>query len=197
MKQLIFLVLLIGMIAACSHDPKDYKSIVKKELNRQERFDSLFLGMYFQMPSKDFYMHCWELNKKGVLLDGTANATARYRLENELKYPASFEFYPKFIEDKIGSMPCFVMYDGWAPWNKHLSAEKLIEDVRAMLEQWYHIEFVPIVSPVKFGKAYLNITGNRKIILFYANDDRVEIQFIDLSKGEDKPNKLLTNTLPN
>ena len=79
-----------------------------------------FLGLYFGMPEKDFYMHCWKLNQKGLIKQGESNTTVEYQLKDELKYPAVMDFYPKFNQGKISEMPVMFKYKGWAPWNKTL-----------------------------------------------------------------------------
>jgi hypothetical protein len=179
------------LLTACQTTPETYEKWVASELAKKERNDSLFLDIHFQMSSKDFYAHCWNLNKQGLLMDGNGNATARYRLETELEHPADFEFYPRFEENKIVAMPAFVEYDAWAPWNKELSAENRIEEVRALLEDWYGITFRPVKPLMPFSKAYVNIEGNRKILLFYEFENRVDILYTDLTAVEDQPNELL------
>ena len=124
-------------------------------------------------------------------MDGNGNATARYHLEDELSYPADFEFYPRFAAGKIVAMPAFVEFDGWAPWNKELSAESRIEEVKNLLEDWYGIRFYPVKPSTPFGRAYLNIDSNRKILLYYEFDHRVDILYTDLTNLDDVPNELL------
>lgn len=189
-KYLLFGVVIMGL-TSCQSTPQTYEAWVAREQSKKERNDSLFLDIHFQMSSKDFYARCWDLNKQGLLMDGNGNATARYRLEEELEFPADFEFYPNFKNDKIISMPAFVEYDGWAPWNKELSAEKRIEEVRDLLEDWYDITFLPVKPLMPFSKAYVSIDGNRKILLFYEFENRVDILFADLTAVEDQPNQLL------
>lgn len=191
MRTTLFIFGLLFTLAACTPEPQSYEEWVAEEMEKEERVDSLFLDIHFGMEAKDFYEHCWNLNRAGTLTDGNGNATARYRLETELDYPADFEFYPTFVDGQIVAMPAFVEYDGWAPWNKHLAADKLIEKTRTLLEEWYGIEFRPVKRLNLFGKAYVNIQGNRKILLYYSNDNRVEILYTDLTAVEDTPNELL------
>lgn len=189
-RYLLFGIIVI-VLTACQTSPETYEAWVDQELAKKERHDSLFLGIHFQMSAKNFYTHCWDLNKQGLLMDGNGNATARYRLEEELEYPADFEFYPRFKEGKIVAMPAFVEYDAWAPWNKELSAENRIEEVRDLLEDWYSISFKPVKPLLPFGKAYVNIEANRKILLYYEFDNRVNILYTDLTAVEDQPNEIL------
>lgn len=187
----LFFGLAFFLLTSCQNTPESYEAWVDQELAKKERYDSLFMGIHFQMAAKDFYAHCWRLNKEGKLMDGNGNATARFRLEKELDFPADFEFYPKFAGDKIVAMPAYVEYDGWAPWNKELSAENRIEEVRDLLEDWYGIRFLPIKPSLPLSKAYVNIKGNRKIHLFYDFENRVNILYTDLTAIEDQTEELI------
>jgi hypothetical protein len=106
-KKSAYCLVLAGVISVCScsfFDRNEYSELVKKELAKEKRVDSLFLGIHFGMTSKQFYGYCWELNKKGVLTDGNNNTAVLYKIDKELKYPASMNFYPDFFENKIYSM---------------------------------------------------------------------------------------------
>ncbi len=82
------------VFSGCSPRAK-YERRLKHELSGGVRYDSLFLGLYFGMEEKKFYLHCWNLNHKGLIKQGTSNTTAEYELKDELKYPALMNFYPK------------------------------------------------------------------------------------------------------
>lgn len=151
-----------------------------------EQVDTLFLGMYFNMPSKDFYQRCWTLNKEGILFDGSGNSKVKYILKHELTTPGTLQFYPSFEDDKIANMTGFIAYDGWAPWNKHLSSEILIEEVRELFIDWYDIDFKPTKPPTYFGKAYVGRRANLEINLFYDNDNRVNFLMKNLNNTSTK-----------
>lgn len=180
---LAMIVIVSLVLVQCKKDI-DYNELVEKELASGIRHDSLFMGIYFGMSSSEFYDHCWQLNKKNVLKDGMGNMTAAFPL-TELKHPALFEFYPTFKDDKINTMPAFVHYNGWAPWNKNLSADNLVEDIKAQLEKWHEVTFYPIVSPTVFGKAYVSVKGNRKIVIDYAAENKVDVLYTDLTNAGD------------
>ncbi len=69
-----------SVISGCTPKAK-YERKLKHELAKGVRYDSLFLGLYLGMPEKDFYIHCWELNKKGLIRQGSNNTTVEYRYE--------------------------------------------------------------------------------------------------------------------
>src|SRR6187551_1258365 len=106
-KISIFLWLLAATQSSCGDtDLRTYKKLVKKELATGKRVDSLFFGIRFGMTRKEFYAHCWELNKKGLFTDGQNNMAVLYKLNhNELRHNGSMNFYPEFYKNRIVKMP--------------------------------------------------------------------------------------------
>jgi hypothetical protein len=89
-----WIVIAMVLFSACraDSDMAKYERLVKKELAKGVREDSLFLGIKFGMTSKEFYAHCWELNKKGLVTDGNGNTAVLYKLPKELSHPDFHEF---------------------------------------------------------------------------------------------------------
>jgi hypothetical protein len=109
----------------------------------QDRPNELFLGYSFGMAKQDFFTHSWELNKQQQIQNGAGAEILRE--ETALKAPAKAGFYPTFSEDgKIVSMPMTYSYDGWAPWNQHLSSDSLAFDLQTMLSDSLNISFKAI-----------------------------------------------------
>ena len=126
-------ILLIGCKQETAFDK--YKRQAKQELASNKRVDSIFFGIYLGMVKKEFFTHCWEMNKKGIFTDGTdgrGNMFILYKLGKELKYPASMNFYPDFNDSTIKGMKVLYQYEGWGQWNKHMSEDSLLPDVLSM-----------------------------------------------------------------
>ena len=160
---------------------RQYQALVKQELAQGQRMDSLFLGIYLGMPRADFYMHCWELNKKGLFTDGESNTAVLYRITEGLRYEASMNFYPQFHQEKISNIGASFRYDGWAPWNKHMSADSLKQDVLQLYKKWYPggNPFITIEDKEK-GTIYVKVDGNRRIIIGSYDDAYVKMDYTDL-----------------
>ena len=171
------------IIFGCSPRSK-YERMLKHELASGVRYDSLFLGLYFGMHEKEFYVHCWNLNHKGLIKQGESNTTAQYEIKDELKYPALMDFYPKFIEGKIFEMPVSIKYKGWAPWNKTLSSKNLEKEVLKWYEKVYGKGFIKVIHP-QHGTAYVKINGNRRITIFVEDDLHVWAVLTDISVKKD------------
>jgi hypothetical protein len=199
-KTLLLLVSLtiIGyFIFGCS--PKDkYDRRLKHELASGVREDSLFMGFYFGMPDKDFYSRCWELNKRGLLRQGGTNTTVEYQLRNELKYPCIMNFYPSFVKGKIAEMPVRFVYSGWAPWNKELTSDKLQMDVLNWYKKAFGDDFIEVEHPAR-GKAFVNLSGNRRISIFKEDELHVWAVFTDMlvMKEDSDSSKVVNNPIDN
>ncbi|UCG26729.1 MAG: hypothetical protein JSV24_07030, partial [Bacteroidales bacterium] len=171
------------MIFGCTPKSK-YERRLKRELASGVRNDSIFMGIYLGMPEKDFYTHCWLLNRKGLIRQGPNNLTVQYELKNELKFPGTMHFYPEFEQGKIVEMPVRFIYNGWAPWNDELSSDNLQEDLLKWFEKDYGNGFITVEHPDR-GFAYVKIDGNRRITIFKQDDMYVWAVFTDMiASGE-------------
>jgi hypothetical protein len=183
MKYYKWIVITTILFSACTADSDmaKYERLVKKELARGVREDSLFLGIKLGMTSKEFYAHCWELNKKGLVTDGNGNTAVLYKLPKELSHPASMNFYPDFHNGRIHKMRVDFMYDAWAPWNKNLFADTLQIDVVKLYKKWYgENNFIKMTDSVK-GTIFIKIDANRRIIIGRYDDLHVKVDYTDLS----------------
>jgi hypothetical protein len=173
-------ILISGLILTGCSPKSRYDRMLKRELASGVRYDSLFIGLYFGMPEKTFYLHCWDLNKQGKIRQGESNTTVLYDLKKELKHPAVMDFYPRFKEGRIYELPIRFKYTGWAPWNKELSADNLQLDVLEWYKKIYGDGFIKVQHP-KRGVAYVKVNGNRRITIFKESDLHVWAYFTDLS----------------
>jgi hypothetical protein len=174
-KMMVLSILAMALLSSCT---SDYHKVVERELASGERYDSLFLGLKFGMTSKEFYAHCWELNRQKLVVQGSANATVKYDLDG-LKQPANMDFYPDFYEDKIFQMPVTIAYKAWAPWNKELSSDSLQLDVLELFKEWYGDGFLKVVSSER-GVAFVKVDGNRRITIYKPDELDIHVLFTDL-----------------
>jgi hypothetical protein len=194
-RVLLITIVIAGYIFSGCSPKAEYDRKLKKELESGLKYDTLFMGLYFGMPEKEFYTHCWKLNKKGLIRQDETNTTVQYETKNELKYPGVMNFYPKFNEGRIFEMPVRFKYKGWAPWNKKLSSDMLQEDVRHWYEKVYGKGFIEVQHPTH-GKAYVKLNGNRRITIFKEDDLHVWAIFTDMLVKKDW-NNLSTDTIGN
>jgi len=181
MKRMNWMVLVVVavLIAGGCSPGKTYERRLKRELASGVRYDSLFMGISLGMTSKEFYQHCWGLNKDSIVRQGSTNMSVQYDINKELDYPATMNFYPSFAEDRIVEMPVRFIYNGWAPWTRELSASNLALDVKHWYEDIYGKGFITVSHPMN-GEAYTKIDGNRRITIYVENDLDVWAIFTDM-----------------
>lgn len=183
MRYLIFSFCLTALLIGCQGTP-DYETLLQQELASGERNDDLFLDFYLGMPRDDFYARCWDLNKEKKARPGGSNSSVAIDLpEGTLPHPAFKEFYPEFYNDKVWQMLVEYEYQGWAPWNKELQADKLIKEVYKLLKERHGDFFLADLGDK--GKALCNINGNRRILIRRVKDaKRVQVVYDDMSVYE-------------
>lgn len=174
----LILLTLISAFSGCSEKSK-YEKMVERELSSDVRQDSLFLGYKLGMSREEFYKQSWNLNQKKLVKQGLSNQSVMYELK-DLPHSANMYFFPEFWNDKIYQMKARIKYNGWAPWNKNLSADSLQVDVLNMLEQWYGNGFIKINQDRK-DPVYVKVDDNREIrITIQDKDASVWVYFTDL-----------------
>ena len=179
---------LVAFMACRQSDMEKYRSLVETERKSNKKVNDIFFDITLGMTSKDFYMHCWELNKKGLFTDGLNNTSVAYKLDhNELKHQASMYFYPEFNQGRIHKLWARFTYDGWMPWNKQLGSDSLLTDVLKLYQKWYPSgnPFVAITDEKK-GTVYVKVDGNRRIVLGRYDDVEVKADYTDLRVEEEK-----------
>lgn len=189
MSKALLLLFLIIAYTACTRVSsfKQYNKLVKSELASNRRVDSIFFDIHFGMSSKEFFLYCWKMNKKGLFTDGRSNTTVLYKLDhNELKYPASMNFYPDMATGKINKMLVLFQYDAWAPWNKHLFSDSLLPDVLNFYKKWYSRGNPFIRIGREDNPIYIKVDGNRQIVISIVDDKDVKAEFTDLLTAKNK-----------
>ena len=158
----------------------EYNTLVKKELASGIKNDTLILDLRFGMTKREFFGHCWELNKKGIINEGLNNTSVHFPMEQfGKKYDV--DFYPDFHEGKIVSLPVEYTYQAFAPWNSDYSLDVLLNEILILYKQEYGDDFLKIESDDR-GVAYVKVDGNRRISIFgNLNKNSVTVLYLDLS----------------
>ncbi|MFN3841502.1 MAG: hypothetical protein ACK4RF_12425 [Cyclobacteriaceae bacterium] len=184
--RFIFGMLLIISIATYSCRQSAYERLVQKELARNIRYDSLFLGLRFNMSSKEFYTACWEMNKQGLLMQGPGNLSVQWQMDSSQMRSLTYVwFYPDFRNDSIYRMPVEFQYVYWSPVYQPLSADSLLLDVKRLFEKWYGGTFLYQESKDGLQKVWVKVDGNRRIRLYKKNISTVSAEFLDLLNTEE------------
>lgn len=183
-KNALFAIVVISLIASCNAEQTPYNKLVKQELAKGQRFDSLFLGFYFGMKDKQFYDTCTEMNKMGLIAEGTGGTKVLYKIKDALQYPASMNFFPDFYQNKMYHMSVSYRYDAWAPWNKNLFSDSLkIRLIAFYKKQYPGNDFITIKDKLN-NDVFIKVDGNRRIIVGALDEQFVNVDIADLLMEE-------------
>lgn len=166
------------LLIGCSQKG-EYRRMIDDGLASGVRNDSIFIGLELGMTSKEFYTYCWELNKKELIKQGPGNLSVQYDLDSIFSEPAWMNFYPEFHEDKICKMPVRIRYKAWAPWNRRLFNDSLVQrDLLPFAESLYGKGFREFKHPEK-PSVWVKVDGNRMVkIGLKAGDNQIAEMYV-------------------
>lgn len=162
----------------------DYTRLVKSELAKGIRRDSLLLGVKFGNSKDEFFGKCFDLNRQHLVTEGPGNASVQYLFTDSLfhEQPTQIRllFMPKYDQsDKINEMNLEFAYVAWAPWNKQYQSDILTEKVKKILLNWYKgNEFV--TAEIGDEEIPVKLDGNRRILVFVQSEQHVLVKIQDI-----------------
>lgn len=190
-REIFWILFLSVMVPACNESGHEYKIMEQRELESGVLFDSLFQGLYFGMPHREFRDHCMEMHiQKHFREGGLKNGAWLEWAIDDLEYPAAVNFYPKFSDKLISEVQGSIYYDSEIKFTKAnpFSQDKLLADVLIMFSKWYDTEFIKIKSPESSkSDLYITVNGNRRLTVYKDhNGYMVDFWFVDLTVKDGK-----------
>lgn len=182
MKRIFSALFSALIFVACE---SEYTKLVRSELARNITMDSLVFNVRFGDTKKEFYDHCWQLNKKGLITNGPKNAMVQYIFIDSIfhREPTSirFLFYGDFDETgRIKGMDCEFGYPGWSPWNTRYSADSLQSKVVRIVQKWYGGNQFIKVHFDDTQNLWVKVDGNRRIVVKKINQQDVSMSIHNL-----------------
>ena len=180
-RIVLFLFSLLVLASACQRtDKKNLVEVEKQELAKGIRNDSVFQGIYLGMTTEAFADTCRARHAEGLFDEG-GNRMVEYELtHNELKFPAKISFFPLFKQNKISEVPINFKYSNLEIWNAAMKTDKLLVDVKKLMEKWYGDSF--FLTPLPTGRnGFVQVSGNRRILIKVDKEDEVMVVFTDLT----------------
>jgi len=175
----------------------EYTRLVKAELAKGVRNDSLLFGIRFGDTRNEFYGKCFDLNKQQLVTAGAGN-NVEYVFSDSLFHRSptniSLLFYPSFDQnDKITNMKMQFSYRAWAPWNRDMQSDSLLGKTEKILMNWYGGNNF-ILANVGGKQMPVKLDGNRRILVYTWDMKSVSVEVQDIlnpvfkhaSRSEDK-----------
>ncbi len=162
----------------------DYTKLVKSELAKGIRKDSLLFGVNFGNSKDEFFGKCFDLNRQQLVTEGPGNASVQYLFTDSLFHepPAKIRllFMPKYDQtEKINEMNLEFAYVAWSPWNKQYQSDVLKEKVMKIILSWYKgNEFV--TAKVGEKEIPVKLDGNRRIMVYIQSEQHVLVNIQDI-----------------
>ena len=180
MRLISVCLLLVLILINC--EQSEYKKLVRAELKKNIKNDSLFLNLKFGERNEDYLDKIWELNKNGIIsqTDGEYG-TVRYplklnRLENNTG-DINMDFFPRFnYKKRLDKLTIKFSHEAWAPWNKELFSNKLIFKVLDTITKWYKgNDFLEKYNDINNKKSsiFYKIDGDRQFKVYFKEDHEV------------------------
>lgn len=161
----------------------EYTKLVKSELAKGVRYDSILLGIHLGDTQNEFREKCFALNRKHLTTEGPG-FYVQYLFADSLSHnqstPIRLLFKPEFDnKDKITDMDLKFNYVGWAPWNRQYQSDSLKVRIITMLEQWYGgNKFV--VAHTGDKDIPVKIDGNRRMLVLEEVPQTVVVKVQDM-----------------
>jgi hypothetical protein len=181
-KWSISLLLLAIIFSGCFQS--DYTKLVKSELAKGIRKDSVLLGINFGDTRQEFFGKCFDLNKQHLVTQGSKGLAVQYLFKDSLFHsePTDIKllFSPFFDEKEvIAGMDLEFSYLAWAPWNRHLQSDSLELKASNILMHWYGGNKF-ITAKVGDKNVPVKLDGNRRIMISRPDTQTVVVSIQDI-----------------
>jgi hypothetical protein len=177
----------LGVLSLClavvGCKESDYTRMVKSELAKGVRQDSVLLGINMGDTRDEFFGKCFDLNKRQIVTAGTG-VSVQYVFDDSVVHqqPTQMKllFYPEFDSTNvINTMNMEFSYPGWAPWNRQLQSDSLQVRLVDLLTRWYGgNKFV--MAKVNDKELPVKVDGNRRILVDIEDTQRVLVRVHDI-----------------
>ncbi len=185
----MLLIVVLGsiLVLSCRHK-RSYNEVVKEEMKKNVRKDSIIYGIHLGMTYEDFYYYCWARNADGLFKPNTSGNAVTCEFKNKFSYPTVFEFFPSSdINNKlmpISKFKAIIRYKAYSHYNKDMSMENLLMETIDFFEKGYggnKFFTIPNDEDIWVKYKYIKIDGNRKILLQPTySEQELNILFEDL-----------------
>ena len=193
MKKLNFLniirisiVIIFGMLVFGCKNQSEYTKVLKRELENKNEFNNLIFDMKIGQSRQDYFDICYKLNQKKLIVSGQRSLNPELTLKSKTGSTKGsnikMSFNGIFNEKKImRGMEMRFYFTGWSSWNKTLSSDNLLIQLKDTLMGWFPGNEFFNVNFENNLSTEVKIDGNRRILAYLANSKDVAVRIEDMS----------------
>ena len=185
LNRIFFTIIIFSLIVGCQRK-SEYSAILTRELEKENEFNDLIFDMKIGQSRQDYFDICYQLNKQKKIISGerSLNPELILKSKNGLTKGSNIKMSFNGIFNEKKTMRGFEMrfyFTGWSNWNKDLSSENLLFQLKDTLRKWFPGNDFFKVNFENNLSAEVKIDGNRRILAYKVNSKDVAVRIEDMS----------------
>ena len=182
----IYIVIIFGMLVFGCNNQSEYTKVLNWELENKNEFNDLIFDMKIGQSRQDYFDICYKLNQKKLIVSGQRSLNPELILESKddavKGSNIKMSFNGIFNEKKImKGMEMRFHFTGWSSWNKDLSSDNLLIQLKDTLKEWFPGNDFFKVNFENSLSTEVKIDGNRRILAYLVNSKDVAVRIDDMS----------------
>ena len=185
LNRIFFTIIILILIVGCQKK-SEYSTILTRELEKKNEFNDLIFDMKIGQSRQDYFDICYQLNKQKKIISGERSLNPELILKSKNGSTKGSNIKMSFngIFNEKKTMRGFEMrfyFTGWSNWNKDLSSENLLFQLKDTLRKWFPGNDFFKVNFENNLSAEVKIDGNRRILAYKVNSKDVAVRIDDMS----------------
>tara|TARA_Y100000589_G_scaffold41755_1_gene35054 strand:+ start:42 stop:635 length:594 start_codon:yes stop_codon:yes gene_type:complete len=185
LNRIFFTIIILILIIGCQKK-SEYSTILTRELEKKNEFNDLIFDMKIGQSRQDYFDICYQLNKQKKIISGERSLNPELILKSKNGSTKGSNIKMSFngIFNEKKTMRGFEMrfyFTGWSNWNKDLSSENLLFQLKDTLRKWFPGNDFFKVNFENNLSAEVKIDGNRRILAYKVNSKDVAVRIEDMS----------------
>ena len=185
LNRIFFIIINLILIVGCQKK-SEYSTILTRELEKKNEFNDLIFDMKIGQSRQDYFDICYQLNKQKKIISGERSLNPELILKSKKGSTKGSNIKMSFngIFNEKKTMRGFEMrfyFTGWSNWNKDLSSENLLFQLKDTLRKWFPGNDFFKVNFENNLSAEVKIDGNRRILAYKVNSKDVAVRIEDMS----------------
>ena len=185
LNRIFFTIIIFSLIVGCQRK-SEYSTILTRELEKKSEFNDLIFDMKIGQSRQDYFDICYQLNKQKKIISGERSLNPELILKSKNGSTKGSNIKMSFngIFNEKKTMRGFEMrfyFTGWSNWNKDLSSENLLFQLKDTLRKWFPGNDFFKVNFENNLSAEVKIDGNRRILAYKVNSKDVAVRIEDMS----------------